>query len=275
MSTSNRRGASKKRRDGGRTLSSRRRPIDVLSPKEVGLLLELISRRSHSGIRNRALIAVLYGAGLRMGEALALRPKDVELDGLRLRVQRGKGGRPRVAALLPDVVPHIDRWLDKRRALGISGRSPLFCTITDGTVGGKRVRRGKPLSDHNLRAWLARLAHKARERGLDKRVHAHGFRHSHADQLRRRGWDVEQIRRQLGHTSLAVTGIYLDHIGANAHELTERMRGESWGLAPKARSAEKNHDPGDLHAWRACLDRIEQRLAELEDKRKGDHDDKR
>lgn len=270
MSARKRRGASKKRR--GR--ASSRRPIDVLSPEEVGLLLELTSRRSHSGIRNRALIAVLYGAGLRMGEALALRPKDVELDGLRIRVQRGKGGRPRVAALLPDVVPHIDRWLDKRRALGISGRSLLFCTITDGVVGGKRVRRGKPLSDHNLRAWLTRLARRARERGLDKRVHAHGFRHSHADQLRRRGWDVEQIRRQLGHTSLAVTGIYLDHIGANAHELTERMRGESWGLAPKVHSAEKGHDPGDLGLLEHLAE-LERRLAELEDKRKGDRDGKR
>ena len=58
--------------------------------------------------------------------------------------------------------------------------------------------------------------------GLDKRVHAHGFRHSHAVLLRRRGWDVEEIRKQLGHSSLLVTSAYLDHLGAT--DLPERMR---------------------------------------------------
>ena len=66
---------------------------------------------------------------------------------------------------------------------------------------------------------LNRLAERA---GIGKRVHAHGFRHSHAHLLRERGWDVEEIRKQLGHSNLLVTSDYLDHIGAN--RLPERMR---------------------------------------------------
>ena len=77
-------------------------------------------------------------------------------------------------------------------------------------------------------AWLSRLATRARAKGLEKRIHAHGFRHSHADQLRRRGWDMAMIQSQLGHSSLATTSVYLAHVSGG--DLAERMRGESWGL---------------------------------------------
>ena len=62
----------------------------------------------------------------------------------------------------------------------------------------------------------------ARAAGLEKRVHPHGFRHSHAFLLRERGWDVEAIRKQLGHSSLLVTSVYLDHLGAT--DLAKKMR---------------------------------------------------
>mgnify|MGYP002638464463 CR=1 FL=1 len=72
------------------------------------------------------------------------------------------------------------------------------------------------------------MAKKARAKGFNKRIHAHGFRHAHAHQLRKQGWDMHEIQKQLGHASLSVTGIYLDHIGA--HELSEKMRDADWGL---------------------------------------------
>lgn len=205
------------------------REIDVLSPEEVRALLDLCSRRSPTGVRNRALIAVLYGAGLRIAEALALMPKDVHLDDPpSIRVHRGKGNKPRTCALLPASVEFLQRWLDKRTALGVNGRRPIFCTLTKGTAGTAETQPGQPLSSAYVRGWLARLASKARTRGIDKRIHAHGFRHSHAHQLRKEGWDMHLIQKQLGHSSLSVTGQYLDHIGA--HELSDRMRGADWGL---------------------------------------------
>ena len=205
------------------------REIDVLSPDEVRVLLDLCSRRSPTGTRNRALIAVLYGAGLRIAEALALLPKDVHLDDPpSIRVHRGKGNKPRTCALLPASVEFLQRWLDKRTALGVNGRRPIFCTLTNGKAGNSKTQPGQPLSSAYVRGWLGRLATKARERGIDKRIHAHGFRHSHAHQLRKQGWDMHLIQKQLGHSSLSVTGQYLDHIGAN--ELSDMMRGANWGL---------------------------------------------
>ena len=193
------------------------RRIEILSPEEVRQLLDLCSRRSPTGVRNRALIAVLYGAGLRIAEALALMPKDVDLDALSIRVHRGKGNKPRTCALLPASVEYVQRWLDKRTGLSINGRRSIFCTLTKGKVGDKETQPGQPLSSAYVRGWLSRLRSKARAAGQTKRIHAHGFRHSHAHQLRKTGWDMHEIQKQLGHGSLSVTGIYLDHIGA--HEL--------------------------------------------------------
>ena len=71
--------------------------------------------------------------------------------------------------------------------------------------------------------------------GVERSYHARLLCHISANfgaesspDARGSGWDMEQIRRQLGHSSLAVTGQYLDHIGAN--ELSDKMRGEDWGL---------------------------------------------
>ena len=200
--------------------------IDILSPEEVRTLIDLCSRRSPTGIRNRALIAVLYGAGLRISEALALLPKDVDLDALAIRVHRGKGNKARTCGLMPAAAEILQRWLDKRTTLRVGSRCPIFCTVTSGLAGETETRPGTPLSPAYVRGWLARLAPKARARGLDKRIHAHGFRHSHAHLLRKKGWDMHQIQKQLGHASLSVTGIYLNHIGA--HELAEKMRDTDW-----------------------------------------------
>ena len=76
--------------------------IHVLTPEEIRTLIRLCSGSSNSGVRGRALIAVLYGAGLRIAEALALRPRDVDLDRLELRVHRGKGGKARTAVIEPE-----------------------------------------------------------------------------------------------------------------------------------------------------------------------------
>lgn len=198
---------------------AKHREIDLLEPDEVRRLMAACSRRAPTGIRNRALIAVLYGTGLRVGEVLALRPKDVDLDRLAVTVHAGKGDKRRVAALLPDAVDALQRWADRRAAAGVGARAPYFCTLARGAAGPLPTVPGGTLTREYVARALKRLARRA---GVDKRVHAHGFRHSHADLLRRRGFDMEQIRRQLGHASLEITGRYLDHLGAN--DLPERMR---------------------------------------------------
>jgi site-specific recombinase XerD len=205
----------------------RRRDIDILSPDDVLALMRRCSRRAPTGVRNRALIALLYGSGLRVGEALALKPKDLDLDGLAVTVQSGKGARRRVAALLPDAVDAIERWLDRRTVFGIGSDQPLFCTLARGAAGPHPTVPGRRLS----REYFARFLRKAaRHATPGRRVHPHALRHSHADLLRRRGFDVEEIRRQLGHRDLLVTTRYLDHLGS--HDLPNRVRSIGPVFAP-------------------------------------------
>jgi integrase len=197
----------------------RHREIDILSPDDVRALMDACSRRAPTGIRHRALIALLYGSGLRISEALALRPKDVDLDALTLTVHSGKGDKRGVSVLLPDAVDAIQRWADRRATYGVTARDPFFCTIGRGAAGANPTAPGRRLGREFVGRVLKRLARRA---GLAKRVHPHGLRHSHADLLRRRGFDVEEIRKQLRHASLEITGRYLDHLGPG--DLPRRIR---------------------------------------------------
>jgi len=210
----------------------RRRDIDLLDPSEVLAIMRACSRRAPTGVRNRALVAVLYGAGLRISEALALKPKDLDLDGLAVTVQSGKGARRRVVALFPDAVDAVERWIDRRAQYGVGNDRPLFCTLSRGAAGPHPTAPGGALS----REYVARFLKKAARRaGIGKRVHPHALRHSHADLIRRRGFDVEEVRRQLGHRDLLVTTRYLDHLGS--HDLPDRIRKIGPVLEKKERRA--------------------------------------
>ncbi len=173
---------------------SYRLPPEVLSDDEVRALMDACGR-SATGLRNRALIAMLYRSGLRITEALSLRPKDVDLRAGAVRVLRGKGGRARTVGIDPGACEIIARWLDVRACHGVDSdcanasatagrvgtavrssaiaRAPLFCTLS-----------GRAMTSAYIRRLLPRLARKAR---IDKRVHAHGLRHTHAAQLRAEG----------------------------------------------------------------------------------------
>jgi site-specific recombinase XerD len=176
-------------------------PKEILTPSEARAVLYAPSAHSATGIRNRALIAVMYGAGLRLAEALALRPVDVDVDEGSIRVLHGKGDKARTVGIDTGALVHLSRWIDARAARGIKGRV-LLCTLG-----------GDPISPRFVRAMLVRSAHRA---GVDKRVHPHGLRHTHAVELERNGITVSEIQQQLGHANLNTTAIYLNHIAPSA-----------------------------------------------------------
>lgn len=177
-------------------------PAEVLSRQEVCDLMAACSRRGPTGLRNRALIVVMWRAGLRVAEALALYPKDVDLEAGTIAILHGKGDRRRVVGLDPQAGAVVDAWLKRRRELGIGRTAPLFCVISVGS-------RGRPLRSAYVREALKLLARKA---GIDKRVHPHGLRHTHAAELALEGVPLHVIRRQLGHANLATTERYIDHL---------------------------------------------------------------
>jgi site-specific recombinase XerD len=119
-----------------------------------------------------------------------------------------KGDKRRVVGLDPGSMAILLRWGDRRSQHGLSGRSTLYCTL-----------QRRPLHASYIRTLLHRLGAKA---GIEKRVHPHGLRHSMSYELMMEGIPVPIIQQQLGHTSLATTQRYLDHI--TPRELVETMQ---------------------------------------------------
>ena len=102
---------------------------EPLDADEVWAIIKSCSHRAPTGIRNRALLTVLYRGGLRLDEALKIRPKDLDVKRGTIRVLRGKGDKSRVVGLDEGALAIVQRWLDKRSALRVDGRRRLFCTL--------------------------------------------------------------------------------------------------------------------------------------------------
>lgn len=201
-------------------------PPESYTEEEVGRLFKTTSLRAPSGIRNRALLVLGYRAGLRLGEVLDLRLKDLDLQEGTINVLRGKGREQRIACLDPAGCSVVRRWVDKWRELGFGGNTPLFCTITQGAGNSRtgELKPGQPLKTAYIRGLMKRLGKKA---GIDKRVHFHGLRHSFAHDQSNEGIPIPEIAANLGHKSIATTSRYLDHISPQTR--IERAKKRTWG----------------------------------------------
>lgn len=197
---------------GGLTTKGRRFPVEVLTAEEVRRLMGACSRRGSCGVRDRALIAVMYRGGLRIAEALALMPKDVDVSTGTVSVLHAKGGKTRTVGVDAETVALCEVWMAKRAALGLGGRHPLFCTLGGGTMYQHQVRE-------NLKA----LAEKV---GIEKRVHPHGLRHSFASELAGERVDLRVIQGALGHANASTTDRYIRHLAPEA--VIETMKARVW-----------------------------------------------
>lgn len=195
-----------------KTKPSRRLPVETLTPSEAKALVRQCSNRAPTGVRNRALLVTLWRCGLRVAEALAIAPKDIDRVKGTIRVMHGKGDKTRVVGIDPQALAVIERWLDRRAELGIRRTALVFCTL-----------EGTPVAPVYVRNLMKRIGRKA---GIEKRVHPHGLRHTHAAELRQEGVDIGVISKQLGHSNIATTARYLDHIAPQV--VVEAMQKRSW-----------------------------------------------
>jgi integrase/recombinase XerD len=174
-----------------------------LTVREVRLLLEQPDPSDRLGLRDKAMLEVLYAAGLRVSELCGLRTQDVRLrDGFLLC--RGKGGKERLVPLGKTAIEAVRRYIDESRPLLLKRETDaLFLS-----------RRGGPLSRKSY--WKMLKGYAARIR-LAGKVHPHILRHSFATHLLERGADLRSVQLMLGHSQITTTQIY-------THVSRERLR---------------------------------------------------
>jgi integrase/recombinase XerD len=187
----------------------------TLSPGEAERLIDAATGTTPRALRDRALVELLYGAGLRVSEATGLEKGGVDLEDRAVRVL-GKGGKERVVPIGREAVEALRRYLARGRPyLDRRHRPELFLNAK----GGALTRSGAFLI-------LRRLAGIA---GLEEgRVHPHLLRHSFATHLLEGGADLRSVQEMLGHADLSTTELYT--------HVTDRRRREAYFQAhPHAR----------------------------------------
>lgn len=157
---------------------------ELLTPEEAAALVAASSSRAPTGLRNRALVAMMYRSGLRPGEALALLPADVDLEAGTVRVPPRKGGQPRLTGVDATTRSMVRVWLGRRAERGIGPDRALFCTLA-----------GESLKAAYVRELLPRLARRAE---IGKRVHPLALRYANAAELAEEGMPAAMIDRHLG-----------------------------------------------------------------------------
>ena len=148
------------------------------------------------GLRDRALLSILYGCGLRRSEAVALRTKDINLGSNQLYVRKAKGNTQRYVPLSQGVTQDLKQYLELSRPLLLRKTSEaLFITYAGQAMGGQGMMA-------RLRVWLSAADIPKQGIGL------HTLRHSIATHLLQAGMKLENISRFLGHKSIESTQIY-------------------------------------------------------------------
>lgn len=187
-----------------RTPTSRvRKPYNVLAEPEVGAIL-----RAATNDRDRALLAIMLGAGLRVSEVTGLDVSDLREDGdgaTSLYVRQGKGRKDRTVPIHPEVASMIRRYLASTgRRLGGSG--PLFRAHDRAAA---KLHRGR-LTARAAGDVVRRAAERA---GIDaKAVSPHALRHTYAIRALRNGSSLVSVAKLLGHASVTTTQRYVDHL---------------------------------------------------------------
>jgi integrase/recombinase XerD len=182
----------------GLTLPKRRKllPQALIDPKEAIRLCESIETKTPMGLRNRAVVEVLYTTGIRNAELRSLTLSDFDSSAGTLSVRAGKGGKDRVVPLGPLASAVLSDYIAQGRP-----KLPVKPGVTHVFV-----------SEHGWPLWTASVVRivdqAARKAGLKKPVRPHRLRHACATHMLAGGADVRHIQRLLGHSTLATTEIY-------------------------------------------------------------------
>ena len=180
---------------------------DVLSLEEIDRMIAQIDMSKSESHRNRAIIEMLYGSGLRVSELVNLRLSDIYLKEGYMRIT-GKGSKQRLVPISPVAAEWFGYWMQDRGLLDIKAEATDIAFVN---------RYGRQLTRAMIFTIIKTLARAA---GIQKTISPHTLRHSFATHLLQNGADLRIIQQLLGHESISTTEIYT-HV--DIHDLREAV----------------------------------------------------
>ncbi len=178
-----------------RTPKTKRTLPEVLSLQDIEKLLSSPDESSREGIRDKAMLEVLYAAGIRVSELVELTLNDVNFE-LGYIVAYGKGSKERIVPIGEKAKVNLREYLDISRPNLLKSRTSVHLFVT--RLGMKMTRQG---------FWKI-IKYYAKKSGITKNISPHTLRHSFATHLLERGADLRAIQIMLGHSDISSTQIY-------------------------------------------------------------------
>ncbi len=179
----------------------------VLEDDEIELLLKQFNTRYDAGLKNLCLARLMLEAGLRVSEAIALKPEHLSMRTCKLRVIDGKGGRDRVLWVTDDLRDRVGEWLERR-----PDSEWLFPT-----------RTGAQLLRQSYYRTIQRYAEKALIASPDE-ISPHTLRHTFATRLYRETKNIRLVQKALGHADLSTTMIYTHIVDGELESAMRQLR---------------------------------------------------
>ena len=166
----------------------------ALSEKQIFNLIKLVDNEKNNFIkkRNKSLLYLLWGTGLRVSEALSLNVKDV---GKNILIVKGKGKRERMIPMIELITDELTKWLEERKQIKNLKNTAIFINL-----------RGKRLTPRYVQKFFRNLREQL---NLDDTITPHALRHSFATHLLKNGVDLRTLQIMLGHNSISTTQNYL------------------------------------------------------------------
>ena len=182
---------------------------EILSLEEVETLLEQPDTQIPQGMRDRAMLEMLYATGMRVSELTQLQVNHVHLEAGYVLIY-GKGSKERIVPIGNEAMKWARRYMGETRERLLKKRESPFLFVN---------RSGKPMSRQNF--WKSIKAY-GRRAGIRKRIAPHLIRHSFASHLLERGADLRSVQLMLGHVDISTTQIYTHVTGERLKKIHQR-----------------------------------------------------
>ncbi|MDE1988550.1 MAG: tyrosine-type recombinase/integrase [Patescibacteria group bacterium] len=193
------------------------RSLDLITPEELGLLINAPDTSNLKGLRDRAILELLFSTGLRVSELCSL-PRDISLKTDEFSI-RGKGDKIRVVFISDDAKTVIKNYLNERKDMD----DALFVQVSN--PNSEKFQKSKTLR-LTTRSVERIVKHYAIKAGISKKVTPHVIRHSFATDLLSNGADLRSVQALLGHSNITTTQIYTHVTDKQLREVHKNFHGK-------------------------------------------------